>query len=211
MTSDGRFYRHHYRLDDPSGGGWDPTVDATPAFDAPLPAGAPLQSAAITPQPSHGTALSPTTPGLSMVEFMTGLDSSGNLDSADPNYWNWNNNNPPTYNPSHDGHVWGASGVTVTYWFDPSSNWTATEKAAFTDALNLWSGVANIHFTLSSASSNPGDAIDITRGTNGQANTNDNYTFSFPDQTNIVSSATVSIDTSVGAWSQLGSVSNVGG
>lgn len=60
-----------------------------------------------------------------MVDFITGLNSSGGEDLTDPNYWNWNGDNNPATNatdPSNgQAHKW-TPGSTVTYWFDPGSN-----------------------------------------------------------------------------------------
>ena len=44
----------------------------------------------------QGAALGPTAGGLSMVEFLTGLNAAGTLDTTDPNFWNWKGNNPAT-------------------------------------------------------------------------------------------------------------------
>jgi hypothetical protein len=109
-----------------------------------------------------------------MVEFLTGLNAAGTLDTTDPNFWNWRANNPATYTGSGFAHDW-LPGSTVTYWFNTSSNWTVSEEASFTDALNLWSAIANVHFVLSNASATPSNAIVITRGSDQSASANTNY------------------------------------
>ncbi|MEJ0015159.1 MAG: Hint domain-containing protein [Acetobacteraceae bacterium] len=160
----------------------------------------------------NGAALGPTTGGLAMATFLSGLDASGDLDFSDPNYWNWNSKDPPDRNFNFAGyaHVW-TPGSTVTYWFNPASNWTVAEQGAFTQALNLWSAIADIHFSLSAAPTLPGHAISITRGSDSAASTSTPYSFSVPLGMGQISSASVSIDTSASVWSQLASFSASGG
>lgn len=159
----------------------------------------------------QGVALGPTVGGLSMVEFLTGLNAAGTLDTTDPNFWNWRGNNPATYTSSGFAHDW-LPGSTVTYWFNTSSNWTVSEEASFTDALNLWSAIANVHFVLSNASATPSNAIVITRGSDQSASANTNYSFNNTLHRGLITGATVSIDTSVSSsWSELYSFSYAGG
>ena len=159
---------------------------------------------------ANGTSLGPTVDGLAMVQFMTGLSGYQTLDRTAPNFANWKHDSPATYNFT-DGGVAASwtPGTTVAYWFDPSSGWTAAERTSFTDALNLWSAEANIQFSLSSTPSSFG--IDITRGIDGGAHTLTQYTYSFVYPLGNLSSATVSIDTSVQSWNALGSFSVFGG
>jgi serralysin len=146
-----------------------------------------------------------------MVEFLTGLNAAGTLDTTDPNFWNWRANNPATYTGSGFAHDW-LPGSTVTYWFNTSSNWTVSEEASFTDALNLWSAIANVHFVLSNASATPSNAIVITRGSDQSASANTNYSFNNTLHRGLITGATVSIDTSVSSsWSELYSFSYAGG
>ena len=170
-------------------------------------------SALVSPSPqADGTSLSPTADGVAMLQFITGLDGSGKLDVTDPNYWNWDGNNPATFKDNFGGlaHVWDNSKA-VTYWFNPASNWSAAEQASFTSALNFWSAVSNIQFTLSNAVSQPSNAYVITRGSDGQAFTNANYSFDFTLLKGKTISATTSIDTNVNGWTALGSFSVTGG
>jgi len=93
---------------------------------------------------------------LATVSFEDGLDSNDNLVSV--NYWNWTyNSDPPTYAAPATGtaHKWeaagqaavaGTSGGTITYYFDPASNWTASQEQAFISSLTLWSDYANVTF-----------------------------------------------------------------
>lgn len=146
-----------------------------------------------------------------MVEFLTGLNAAGTLDTSDPNFWNWKGNNPATYTGLGFAHDW-LPGSTVTYWFNTASNWTVSEQASFTDALNLWSAIANVHFVLSNVSVTPSNAIVITRGSDQSADTNTNYSFSNTLHRGLITGATVSIDTSVSSWwSELYSFSYAGG
>ena len=159
----------------------------------------------------NGTALSPTTGGLNLVEFITVLDSSGGLDLTDPNYWNWNQDNPATFTGTKFAHKWDTTNP-VSYWFNPVSNWNVAEEASFTDALNLWSAVANIQFSQSNAVSQPSNAIVITRGNDGAANTIASFSSVDPVlNMGKISSATLSIDTNGGGWSALDSFSVSGG
>ena len=75
-------------------------------------------------------------------------------------FWTWNGwpvqTIPATYSSTSDAAKWGSTtpgtpGGTVTYWFDVTSTWTATEKAALESGLALWSAVANINFSLASS------------------------------------------------------------
>ena len=99
------------------------------------------------------------------VSFITGVAANGQL--AAQSFWSWNQNTPATYGTAEigkwGGGAAGTGGGVVTYGFDPTSNWTATEQKAFAATFALWSEVANITFVQSS---NPTTAqIDITRST----------------------------------------------
>jgi serralysin len=158
----------------------------------------------------QGVALGPTAGGLSMVEFLTGLNPAGTLDTTDPSFWSWRGNNPATYTGLGFAHDW-LPGSTVTYWFNTSSNWTVSEEVSFTDALTLWSAIANVHFVQSNASVTPSNALVITRGSDQSASANTNYSFDNTLHRGLISGATVSIDTSVSSWSELYSFSYAGG
>jgi serralysin len=62
------------------------------------------------------------------IAFETGLDPNGTLNSV--NGWRWDGNTPAGYGSYGSAHKWaggaaGTSGGTVTYYFDPGSNWSA--------------------------------------------------------------------------------------
>jgi Ca2+-binding RTX toxin-like protein len=80
------------------------------------------------------------------VTFLSGVDSSGKV--ASPRYQitqKWG-----------DPLIGTASG-TISYSFDAASGWTNLEKETITDALALWSAVANVTFAASGGGS--GDLI----------------------------------------------------
>ncbi|WP_167350780.1 Hint domain-containing protein [Methylobacterium variabile] len=61
----------------------------------------------------------------------------------------------------------GTGGGTLTYEFDPDSNWTATEQAALASSLSMWSAVANISFRQASAGADAN--IGFVRNADGRA------------------------------------------
>ncbi len=186
-----------------------------PQFLAALPnyaayAGAAPVGALSASQP-NGTSLSPTADGMAMVQFMTGLNSSGIATTA-ANFWNWNSGSDPASYSGTIGSLGWSKDATVTYWFDPTSTWTSAEQASFTDALNLWSAEANIHFSLSTATTEPSTGIIIQRGANGKAETQPtNLVYNYQIGRGQFSKVTVSIDTTVDSWNYLGSFSASGG
>jgi Ca2+-binding RTX toxin-like protein len=105
------------------------------------------------------------------IAFISGVSSNG-LMPADA-FYGWNGDTPATYTGGFtDTAKWGANtagaaGGTIAYYFNPSSNWTATEQTALIAGLALWSDVANISFV---ATTNLFSAqITFTRGTDGNA------------------------------------------
>ena len=143
------------------------------------------------------------------VTFISGLNPDGTL--AFYSYQAWNSDNPPTYDGGFTlAAKWFANasankaatpGGTVTYYFDPASNWSTTEQNAFSSGLALWSSVANISFQ---ATTNAGAAqIVFTRGSDGSAYTTPHFTDSGSAGTTNgtqllqITKATISIDTSV--------------
>jgi serralysin len=213
MARQDDLHRHHGPNDawvgsDDSGADGLPLLYTGPEYNTPVTttAGTDTSSASTT---ASGVPLSPTTEGLNMVYFITGITGSGTLDYTDHNYWNWKGNNPATYGGLSTGfaHEW-TPGSTVTYSFDSGSNWTAAEQAAFTNALNMVSAVANISFSEVST----GGEIDIVRSTtSGSALTNTSYSFSSTVGMGLISSGTTTIDTKVSGWTSLGSYSVSGG
>jgi hypothetical protein len=164
--------------------------------------------------------LTDTTPSMaSETAYISGIDASGHV--VGTSFWSWNNDNPATYAARSDVHKWGSSapgttGGTVNFYFDPASNWTATEKAQMTACINLWSDLANIHFSLTANAA----SADITfeRGSDGNAVTPAGWTGT--GQAGVVggstlwtmTDATVSIDTSVPGFGPMdGDFQSIGG
>jgi Ca2+-binding RTX toxin-like protein len=173
------------------------------------------------PHQTEGTsAPADTSPGMSAEEaYVSGVDTSGHV--AATSFWTWNSNTPATYASSSDAHKWGlpasgTAGGTVDFYFDPASNWTATEKSQMTACLTLWSDIANIHFALTT---NAADAqITFHRGDDGQADTPAGWSggSSAGDVGGstlwTMTSATVSIDTSVPGFGPMdGNFASIGG
>ena len=101
-----------------------------------------------------------------------------------------------------NAHDWGTGDPTVTYSFDPGSDWTTAEKAAFVNGLGLWSAMADITFVQAA----PGltGQILFERGAVGSgATTTWTESGSVPGNLN---TATISIDTSQPSWSDLSTV-----
>lgn len=90
------------------------------------------------------------------VAFISGVTDAGKLAGTAFGTWERNSIDPATYRTTTSTSVkwgtstFGASGGTVTYWFDEASGWTSTEKDAFSASLALWSAEANITFSLAS-------------------------------------------------------------
>jgi hypothetical protein len=154
------------------------------------------------------------------VAFIAGVYSDGTL----PLYAfsAWNSDTPATYTGGFTNTAkWGAStagttGGTVDYYFNPASNWNATEQTFLAAGLALWSDVANIHFvqTTNAASAQ----IEFTRGTDGGAETTPSETGPSGAGTTggsvllTLTQATVSIDTSVAGFGPInGSFTAEGG
>ena len=107
-------------------------------------------------------------PNIAEVSFLTGVGSNGVLTAQ--SYWGatgahkWINNSPSsTSGPA------GVGGGTVTYYFDPASNWTASEQASLAGGLSLWSAVANIQFAQTGTAA--GADVTFTRNSLNEANT----------------------------------------
>ena len=173
-----------------------------PFIFTPFPRGMQLStaSAAISAAPYSPVSV-PSAAGLSMVSFMSGRGANGALlASGSPSYWTWNDNTPATYGANGAAHL---PTTVVTFGFNPASGWTQAEQYSFTSALALWSAEANVRFALTTNYN--AAQIKFTRGTDGGS-----YT-SWSSSGGVITSATVSISTSVGCWQQLGSYSWYGG
>jgi serralysin len=136
------------------------------------------------------------------VSYLNGLTAGGTV--AATAYWTWNRDSPATYTPlSHafkQGDPTPGTGATISYNFDPLSNWTDTEEEGFRAALRLWSAVANIHFTETAAG--PAD-ISFVRGSDGIAETSLSGAIFTPIGSATLgtpSSDVVSIDTNVASF-----------
>jgi len=159
----------------------------------------------------------------SEVAFISGVTADGHL--APTSYGAWNGDRPATYNTvftpavkwfgdASDSHA-GTTGGVVTYAFDPASNWSLVERDMFKAGLALWSAVVNISFVevgnLASAE------LDFTRGNDGQAHTQGAYAFpagaGAAGGTTMVqlTSATLSVDTSVPGFGPITNSSSVYG
>lgn len=106
-----------------------------------------------------------TTPSLQdEVAFISSVKADGTL--AQYSFYGWNRKTPASYTSGWTtARKWGSttagtSGGTVSYYFNPNSNWTATEKAWFAAGLALYSAVANIKFVQST---NPNAGITFNR------------------------------------------------
>ena len=163
----------------------------------------------------------PTSPSLnSEVAFISSVNANGTL--ARYGYYSWNGDNPAIYNSVTTAAVkWGATmagaaGGTVSYYFNPASNWTSVEKQQLAAGLAMWSAVANISFALTTNSAQA--QIAFTRGSDGQAHTDFSYSIGpnagmtggkVLDQ---LMSATISIDTRAAGFGPItGSFSQSGG
>jgi peptidase M10/serralysin-like protein/hemolysin type calcium-binding protein len=154
------------------------------------------------------------------VAFIAGVYTNGTL----PFYAfsAWNDDTPATYTGGYtDTAKWGATtagtaGGTIDYYFNPSSNWNATEQTFLAAGLAMWSDVANISFVQTTNAS--AAQIVFTRGSDGSAETTPS--FSDPGGGGVtggsvllqMTKATVSIDTSVAGFGPInGSFTAQGG
>src|ERR1700722_16737141 len=84
------------------------------------------------------------------VAFISAVNADGTL--ALNAFYAWNGDSPATYGGGYTQAMkWGADtagtpGGAISYYFDPTSNWTAIEQQAFEAGLALWSAEANITF-----------------------------------------------------------------
>ena len=168
-----------------------------------------------------------STDGLATVDFLTGVDSSGRLNTVTG--WRWAGDTPATYTYS-DGsaHKWdgGAAGTagTAKYYFDPGSNWSAAEQATFKSALALWSAVADVTFTMVDTLA-AADAVfyrqssttsplptDVTLDP-GKTYLGATYTAGAPGAASLpaTQSAYLSMDTNVDGWQDITSFTYWGG
>ncbi|MFZ5704265.1 MAG: M10 family metallopeptidase C-terminal domain-containing protein [Pseudomonadota bacterium] len=143
----------------------------------------------------------------SQITFMTGIDASGILVAR--SFWTWNNDSPATYSSSPNytakfGPGTAGTGATISYAFDPASNWSSVEQQAFVQTAALWSAVANITFVAGSVGSAD---ITLSRATDGSASGGQSTFFPGATGTARVGRATeggMAIDTSTPGFGPLG-------
>jgi Ca2+-binding RTX toxin-like protein len=109
-----------------------------------------------TPAAPAPATVSPKNPAQFENEaaFITGVKADGSIVTVPGNYY-------------QRAHKWGdtvaGTGATITYTFDSASAFSATEKATFLLALDMWSAVANVTFAPGSAHSD----VKLIRGKTG--------------------------------------------
>ena len=147
------------------------------------------------------------------ASFISSVNPDGTL--ALQGFYAWNEDTPATYGGGFTQAMkWGSDtagtpGGTINYYFDANSNWTAAERQAFAAGLALWSAEANISFVQTT---NAGSAqITFVRNSNGIAQTSPRFSQSSGEgvtggsRLDPMTSATVSIDTSVPGFGPIGS------
>ena len=149
------------------------------------------------------------------VTFISGVTPQGTV--AAQSFWTWNNDQPATYSNSLSYEAkWGADRAgtpgTLTIAFEFASNWTATEQAAFTAAMHLWSAEANITFNIVPQAQNP--EVLIKRGFDQKAEggVNELDTGDIGStHLGVANTGSISIDTSINGWGPIGASFSVGG
>ena len=102
-----------------------------------------------------GSSITPTSAAVPVssdfereVTFITGVNADGTVSNT--SYWGAR---------ADTAHKWGATtagtGASITYTFDVASAFTDTEKQTFVTAMDMWSAVANVTFSLGN------DAADV--------------------------------------------------
>jgi hypothetical protein len=114
----------------------------------------------------------PTSAQIDEAAYISGVNSDGKITTTA--YWGWNGATPAAYATGYtDARKWGAdtakTGATVSYFFDPHATWSATETQVFTNALALWSAVADVSFAQTANAD--GANIIFYRGYDGSATT----------------------------------------
>jgi hypothetical protein len=107
--------------------------------------------------------------------FISGIGSDGKIAAGTFQSWTAGSN-PATYDATNssttkwattDSPAPGSAGGTVTYYFDPASAWTDTEKAMFRASFSLWAAEANISFVENTGTPDPATQVKIERGASG--------------------------------------------
>lgn len=137
------------------------------------------------------------------ISFINGLEPDGAL--TDQSFWGSN---------GKTAYKWGeatlSTGATVSYYFDPRSNFSEVEKSTWLKAFAMWSAVADI--TFAEARTQAAAGVVLMRGNDGGAytalETSDGVgvTPGSPTQ-----QGKISIDTSVPGFDLSGSLDKGGG
>jgi VCBS repeat-containing protein len=136
------------------------------------------------------------------VSFLNGLNPNGTLvTDSDLSYWTNTGRTAKKWGPAAAG-----AGATITYKFNPASNFTQTEKDTFLAGFRLWESVANVTFVENAATG----AVTLTRGTSG-AFENDNANNGSGSTLGTPTSATISINTNTPGFDLSGSLDVIGG
>jgi serralysin len=180
----------------------------------------------------------PGASALATVDFETGVSTPLQVQFGDQppltvapgtltldNYWSWDPSvsGRTVYDGAGWAHKWGggdagSGGGTVTFAFDPGSNYTAGESDIIVAALALWSAIANIRFVEVPAAADPAvtfekygstDISGIGAGTfTGDTAPPGRYG---EQPVPAITGAVTSFDTQVSYWSQLDSFTAYGG
>jgi serralysin len=148
------------------------------------------------------------------LTFLTGVTARGTI--AAQSFWTWNDNQPATYSNTLSYEAkWGASRAgspgTVEIAFAAASDWNASEIAAFTAAMHLWSAEANIKFDI--IEKGPAEVL-ISRATDGTAQggiTHLNAGDIGSAQLGKAVTGSIAIDTSVSGFGPIGASFSVTG
>jgi serralysin len=149
------------------------------------------------------------------VTFISGVTPQGAI--AAQSFWTWNDDLPATYSPSLSYEAkWGSDRAgtagTLSVAFEFASNWTATEQAAFTAAMHLWSAEANITFNIIPQAQ--GADVLISRGVDHKAQGGINRLDTGDigsTHLGVAIDGSLSIDTSQAGWGPIGSGFGVAG
>jgi serralysin len=149
------------------------------------------------------------------VTFLSGVTGQGTVAAA--SFWTWNDDDPATYSSvlSYEakwGETRAGTGGSMTVAFNPASNWTPTEQAAFTAAMHLWSAETNVTFNIVGNMATAD--VQIARASDGKAEGG----IGDLDTGDIGSSqlghaldGSITIDTSKGGFGPIGSAFSVAG
>ena len=136
------------------------------------------------------------------VAYLNGVAADGTL--TDESYWGEN---------GKTAFKWGeqtlGTGATITFFFDPRSEFTDTEKATFVKGMAMWSSVADVTFE-ESARRLTADVL-FTRGGGGASAQTVTLPGSGSTPGTPLGQSTISIDTSVEGFDLSGSLDTFGG